>query len=257
MPRRLNLFFHLLALPAVLLIGAGTIRAQEKTQPAPSPAGTDEKKAESTPWPPPGTDKVPPIKRDEQQKKGLELYVPKTWEQTKPTSPLRLAQFTIPAEKGDQEPVELAIFSFKGGAGGGVQPNVLRWINQFQPKDRQVKITTGESKQGEGKEAPYVFVDIKGTYNMQVGPPIMGKTKPLPNARMLAVIIGIRWEEPAEGDAKEPEKKSAIYFLKMAGPEKTVTANEKAFRLAFGAADEENDLESREEPAGNEKPSPQ
>ncbi len=253
MPRRFNLLFWLLGVPAVLFVAAGTGRAQDKTQPAPAPAG--EEKKESTPWPPPNTVKVPPIKHDESQKKGLELYVPKSWEKTEPKTSFRLAQFTIPAEKGDSEPVELAIFSFGAGAGGGVQPNVQRWVSQFvDNKDRQVKITTGESKQGgAAKEAPYVFVDIKGTYNMPTGPPIMQKTKPLPNARMLAVIIGIRWEEPDPEDAKKMVTKSAIYFLKMAGPEKTVTTNEKAFRASFGAADKENDLESREEPAGSEK----
>ncbi len=246
MSHRANLcYFWLLGAAALLGIGAAPCRAQDQTKPAEPAVGTDEKKADSTPWPPPNTEMFE-IKRDEEQKQGLKLYVPKSWKKTEPKISLRLAQFTIPPAKGDKEPVELAINSFKGSAGGGVQPNVERWINQFQPKGRKVKVTTGEGKQG-----VYVLADIQGTY---LGPSFAKDTRPLPDARMLAVIVGIRWEEPAgEGDEKKTVTKSAIYFLKMAGPEKTVSQNEKALRAAFGAADKENDLEQREEPADSEK----
>ena len=140
--------------------------------------------------------------------KGSKLYVPKSWKKTEPKNSLRLAQFEIPAAKGDKEPVELAIFSFAGGAAGGVQPNIKRWMNQFHAKGRKVKVTTGEGKQG-----VYVLADIQGTYNMPIGPPIQGKTQPLPDARMLALIIGIRLGEPAgEGDEKKSARSRPFTF---------------------------------------------
>ncbi len=227
---------------ALGMLSVGTLFAQDDAKPAEA-----EPRAE---WAPKDTVQSI-IKRDpETQKKGLHLYTPNTWTQGEPDNKLRLAQFKVPASAGDTEPVELTIFSFRNGA-GGVQANVDRWVSQFQEAGRSKAIATGEGKQG-----LYVIVDLKGTYNMSVGPPIAGKKKAVPNARMLAVIIGIRWDEEVEVDkegkkVKENVTKSAIYFLKMAGPEKTVSDNEQAFRDAFGAlaADKENPLEETGKPA--------
>jgi len=243
---------------AVLLAGwasvslcAGPVIAQEADKPAETKPAAEEK---STPWPPPNTVKQDPIKRTEDQATGLVLYTPKSWEKGKPANNLRLAEFIIPPAEGETEPVELAIFSFQGaGAGGGVQANVDRWINQFPGNDTKKTIVTGEGHQG-----LYVLVDLKGTY---VPPPFVQGAKPMPNARMLAAIIGIRWQEEvkkddadgeaagdaksesgnagddkADGEEKQTVTKSAVYFLKMVGSDKTVSANEEAFRRAFGAA---------------------
>jgi gluconolactonase len=143
----------------------------------------------------------------------ITLKTPANWKQSKPTSRLRKAQFSIPAVEGDKEAAELAIFSF--GAGGGVKANVDRWIGQFSADGRKSKITSGKSKTGE-----YVFVEVGGTYKKPVGPPIRGKTEPMPNARMLGVILAV------EGKGN--------YFLKMTGPTKTVAAAADAFRGSFG-----------------------
>jgi gluconolactonase len=214
---------------ALISVLAAPARAQEAPkQEAPKQEEPPKEDEKPTPWPPPDTEKHE-IKRTADQGKGLLLHTPKSWKKGEPASSLRLAEFSIPAAEGDSMPVELTVSSF-AGAGGGVQANVQRWVGQFQ-EGRKVEIFTGEGHQG-----LYVLVDLKGTYNMPDGPPIQQKTKPLPNARMLAVIIGIRWDEvQGEGDNKQTVKKSAVYFLKMAGPEKTVTANEEGFRLAFGA----------------------
>ena len=85
----------------------------------------------------------------------ITLTVPATWKSTKPTNRLRLAQFTIPAVGGDAEPAELVIYFF-GGNGGGVDANLQRWINSFQPKGRVVRTLEGTSKQGK-----YVLVDVR------------------------------------------------------------------------------------------------
>jgi len=67
----------------------------------------------------------------------------------------------------------------------------------------------------------YVFVDLSGTYNQPIGPPIRRKTKPLTDARMLAVIL-------------QQSESKRVYYLKFAGKSKTVSANAKAFRKSFG-----------------------
>ena len=73
-------------------------------------------------------------------KGGLKLNVPESWKQSKPSSRLRLAQFDIPAAKGDEEGGELAIFNF--GFGGGAKANIERWIGQFQADDREVRMSS-------------------------------------------------------------------------------------------------------------------
>jgi gluconolactonase len=146
----------------------------------------------------------------------LKLTVPTAWKQQEPANKLRKAQFQIPAAKGDKEPVELVVYEFPGG-GGGVGANIQRWIGQFQAKGRKSKVTQGMAPQGK-----YVVVDISGTYNMPVGPPIRRMSKPVPNARMLAVILGVT-------EAKK------VYYIKFAGSAKTVSANAEAFRATIGA----------------------
>lgn len=157
-----------------------------------------------------------PAKTTELKVKDLTLKVPSTWKSSPPSNNLRLAQFEIPAVKGDKEPAELVISSF-GGTGGGVSANVTRWIGQFAAdKNRKVKVTQGKSKDGK-----YIFVDLTGTYNKSIGPPFLRKTKAVPGSRMLGVILAI------EG--------KAYYFLKLTGPEKTVSSVVDEFRTSFGA----------------------
>jgi gluconolactonase len=131
-------------------------------------------------------------------KGGLKLAVPESWEQKPAANNFRLAQFEIPKADGDKETAELVVSSF-GGGGGGVQANIDRWIQQFQPKERTAKITTGTSPQGE-----YIFVDLTGTYKKPIGPPIAGKFEEVPEARMLGVMLNL--------------KGKGTFFLKLAGP---------------------------------------
>lgn len=154
----------------------------------------------------------------------LILNVPKSWEQVAPPPQarrFRKAQFAIPAEKGDREPAELVVYYF-GGSGGGVDANIQRWVGQFEAKGREVKLTRGTSSQG-----PYVVVDVSGTFNKPIGPPILQKSEPMPGSRMLAVVLNV--------------EKKGNYFLKLTGQQNTVTSVAEEFRAAFGgdAANEE------------------
>ena len=147
--------------------------------------------------------------------KDITLSVPSTWKQEKPTSRLRAGQFKLPAVAGDKEGAELVVYFF-GGAGGGADANIRRWIGQFQSEGRKMKVLQGKSTQG-----PYLVLDLSGTYNKPIGPPIQRRTKPMPGARMLAVILSI--------------KDKGNYFLKLTGPNKTVTAAASQLRVSFGA----------------------
>lgn len=155
-------------------------------------------------------------------KGGLKLNVPESWKQSKPSSRLRLAQFDIPAAKGDEEGGELAVFNF--GFGGGAKANIERWIGQFQADDREVSVKEGAIEAGR-----YFFVEISGTYNKPIGPPIAQRTKAAPGSRMLGVMLGV--------------EDKGIYFLKMTGPDKTVSKQAQALRASFSAdAKKEKDV---------------
>lgn len=146
----------------------------------------------------------------------LVLHVPASWKELGAAKPFRVAQFEIPAVEGDSEPAELVIFHFGKGQGGGVAENLKRWTNQFQADGRKRSIYTGDAASGK-----YTLVDLEGTYNKSVGPPIRQQTKAMPNARMLAVLL----ENEKAGD----------YFLRLSGPKKTVTSVNEEFREFFGA----------------------
>ena len=158
-------------------------------------------------------------------KGGLVINVPETWKKEKPASNLRLAQFSIPMAKGDEEAGELALFNF--GFGGGVKANIDRWIKQFHAEGRKTKVTRGETEVGK-----YYFVELSGTYNKSIGPPIQRRTEPREGYRMLGVILGV--------------EKKGVYFFKMTGPDKTVAKEGKSLRTSFGAKGKEEDVELEE-----------
>ena len=144
----------------------------------------------------------------------IQLEVPVSWKQQQPTSRLRAGQFQLPAVASDKDGAELVVYFF-GGAGGGVNANLQRWIGQFAAQGRKVKITSGKSAQG-----PYYLAEVTGTYNKPIGPPIRQQTKATPGSRMVAVILMV--------------KGKGNYFLKLTGPDKTVAAATDPLREGFG-----------------------
>lgn len=167
-------------------------------------------------------------KTKEVEVKDIKLDVPETWK-AKPTPPngFRAAQFEIPPVEGDQEGAELVVFHFGPNGGGGVQANIERWVKQFEAEERKLKIFNGKTKQGE-----YVLVDLSGTWNKPVGPPIAMKTTKAPGSRFLGVIL-----KPETG---------GDYYIRLTGPEKTVAANAKTFRVAI-KADPEKEMEKKQD----------
>ena len=162
---------------------------------------------------------------DEEQKttevkaNALRLQVPEAWKQERSDSRMRAAQFTIPAKDEKGEAAELVVFYFGGGATGGTEANIERWIGQFQEKGREVSLSRGEFKQGE-----YIVADISGTWKKPDGPPFARKTIDKPNSRVINVIAIV-----TDGGEKDH------YFLKLAGPDKLVKSQAEALRKALGA----------------------
>lgn len=139
----------------------------------------------------------------------LSLTVPESWHKEDVSSRFRKAQMKVPKVEGDSEDADFVVYYFDGG-GGGVDPNIQRWVKSFQPPGRKAKATSGKSPQGE-----YVFLDLQGTWNKPIGPMVQQRTQEMTKARALSVILTTK-----EGN----------YFIRLTGPEKTVTANLDAFR---------------------------
>ena len=143
----------------------------------------------------------------------LKFTVPKSWMSEPPTSNLRLAQWKIPAVAGDTDATE---FYITPPIGGTNRQNIDRWIGMFVADGRTLKMTKGTSPHGE-----YVFVELSGTYLKSEGPMVLGKKKPVEGYRMYGVILTV--------------KDGGNYFMRLTGPDMTVTAQADAIRASFGA----------------------
>lgn len=155
------------------------------------------------------------VKTTEETVRDITMTVPETWTK-KAVSGFRAGQFEVPAVEGDTEPAEVVIFHFGPNGGGPVQDNINRWAKQFDEDGRKLLVYDGASKQGK-----YVLVELTGTWNKPVGPPIAMKTTKMPGARFLGMILKVE----DKGD----------YYIRLTGPNKTVQANAKALRVAVGA----------------------
>lgn len=141
---------------------------------------------------------------------------PAEWLQENVSSPMRLAQFTLPRAEGDTEDAELVVFYF-GGSGGAVEANLQRWTNQMvQPDGSQstdVATTTSFTVNEEAEGFPVTLLDIPGTYAAAVRPG-SGMRYNKPNFRLRAAVI---------------ETPQGPYFFKLTGPNRTVLAWNEQF----------------------------
>ena len=127
---------------------------------------------------------------------------PAEWVWQQPSSSMRKAQLSVPGKDGA---ADVVFFYFGPGGAGGVQANVDRWIGQFKKLDDK-EITTRESG---GTNITYV--EAQGTF--MVGPPF-GQKVPKEGYGLLGAII---------------EAKGGAVFIKMTGPEKTVSKSKGDF----------------------------
>lgn len=143
--------------------------------------------------------------------RGLTFQAPAAWKSSKPTSSqFRIAQLTVDPAEGDADPAELAVTAFAGGA-GTVEQNVARWRGQFRDKDGNPP--RAESKTVRGKNVDVIRVEVAGHLHAPKSP-FSSEVVDRPNYRLLGAIV------------QTPE---TAYFLKMTGPDKTMTAARSAF----------------------------
>lgn len=138
----------------------------------------------------------------------------KPWVRQQAVSAMRAGQFIYDHEDKDLTDVELIIFFFGAGQGGGVQANIDRWVSQFEgaPESKT------EVKEMGGKKV--TLLTVKGTYLESMGGPFSGNKTPKADYTMLAAIL-----PSDQGDV----------FLKLTGPTKSVDAMGDAF-MKFAAS---------------------
>jgi hypothetical protein len=136
---------------------------------------------------------------------GLSFEAPAGWKQTAPQSQMRRAQLKIDPVKGDERGAELIVFAFPGGA-GTVDANVERWQRTFRDKDGNPP--KADIKTVKGKNTDVTRVEIAGHYYPTTFPG-QEKQPDQADSRLLGAIV---------------LTDKTGYFLRLVGPDKTVTA---------------------------------
>lgn len=142
----------------------------------------------------------------------LHFQAPAGWRVEQPKSSMRLAQFTLPKGAGDTEDAQVVIFYFGQSQGGSVQANLERWAGQMgQAGGRPGTLEDGKTTNFTANGHQVTVLDIAGTYASDM---MMAGSTPRTRYRMKAAVV-----ETAGGP----------YFVKLTGPDKTVTKWDASF----------------------------
>jgi hypothetical protein len=140
------------------------------------------------------------------QKAELKFRVPAGWIEEERTSSMRVAQYKLPKAEGDTEDASLVLYYFGPGQGGSTAANVDRWISQMKQADGSAaKGAKDEHLVANGLKV--TTVDVSGTYVAETAPG-SGTFHNKPAYRLRAAVV---------------ETPKGSYFVKLVGPEKTVT----------------------------------
>jgi hypothetical protein len=122
------------------------------------------------------------------------------------TSTMRVAQYRLPKAPGDTEDASLVLYYFGQSQGGSTAANIERWVSQMKQADGSAaKDPKQESFDANGLKV--TTVDVSGTYVAETAPG-SGSFHNNPVYRLRAAVV---------------ETPSGSYFVKLVGPEKTVT----------------------------------
>ncbi|PYS22081.1 MAG: hypothetical protein DMF72_14935 [Acidobacteria bacterium] len=143
----------------------------------------------------------------------LHLKAPDGWVTETPSSSMRVGQYKLPKAEGDKEDASLVVYYFGATQGGSPQANIDRWIGQIQQPDG------GDSKAKAKTETMTVnglkvtTVDVTGLYTAEMAPGSKTFHNDA-NYRLRAAVI-----ETPKGN----------YFVKLAGPDKTVARWDQSY----------------------------
>ena len=140
------------------------------------------------------------------QKSELKFKVPPGWVEEERTSSMRLAQYRLPKAEGDTEDASLVLYYFGPGQGGSTAANIERWLGQIKQEDGSTD-KSGKLVMTETAGLKMTTVDVSGTYVAETAPG-SGTFNNKPNYRLRAAVV---------------ETPNGNYYVKLIGPEKTVT----------------------------------
>jgi hypothetical protein len=143
---------------------------------------------------------------------GLSFTAPDGWRQTPGSSSMRVAEFTLPRAAGDAEDAQLVVYYF-GGSGGSVDANITRWVAQMQQPDG-TPIADAKRVSRTVNGLAVTLVDVAGTYVAETAPGAAARHNK-PHFRLRAGVI---------------DTPNGPYFIKLTGPEKTVTTWDHAYQ---------------------------
>ena len=137
------------------------------------------------------------------QKSSLKFTVPAGWIEEERTSSMRVAQYRLPKAATDTEDASLVLYYFGQGQGGSATANIERWISQM----KQAEGSSPKQESLEVNGLKVTTVDVTGTYVAETAPG-SGTFNNKPSYRLRAAVV---------------ETPNGNYYVKLVGPEKTVT----------------------------------
>ena len=147
------------------------------------------------------------------QQSSLKFTVPAGWVEEERSSSMRVAQYRLPKAAGDAEDASLVLYYFGQGQGGSTAANIERWVNQIQQADGGASKDKAKEENLEANGLKVTTVDVSGTYVAETAPG-SGSFHNKPGYRLRAAVV---------------ETPKGSYFVKLVGPEKTVTQWNESF----------------------------
>ena len=141
------------------------------------------------------------------QQNSLKFTVPAGWVEEERASSMRVAQYRLPKVAGDTEDASIVLYYFGQGQGGSTAANIERWVSQIQQADGSASKDKAKQENLDVNGLKVATVDVSGTYVAETAPG-SGTLLNKPGYRLRAAVV---------------ETPKGSYFVKLVGPEKTVT----------------------------------
>ena len=143
----------------------------------------------------------------------LRFKAPDGWVTEKASSSMRVAQYKLPKSEGDKDDGSLVLYYFGSNQGGSAQANIDRWIGQMQQPDGSSSKEKAKTETMTINGLKVTTVDVTGTYTAEMAPG-SGSFHNDDNYRLRAAVV-----ETPKGN----------YFVKLAGPAKTIAKWDQAY----------------------------
>ena len=143
----------------------------------------------------------------------LHFKAPDGWVTEKASSSMRVAQYKLPKAEGDNDDASLVVYYFGAAQGGTPQANIDRWIAQMQQPDGSSSKDKAKTETTTVNGLKVTTVDVGGTYTAEMAPG-SGSFHNDTNYRLRAAVV---------------ETPKGYYFIKLAGPSKTVARWDQSY----------------------------